>query len=1121
MKRYKISLSLALLIAMVQETRAEWLWQIGKDDGQYKEFATADQGPRHFGVDPMFLVGTSDASRDWPFVHPGPGDAWAGGRTHTFSIVFGLSDVQTSGKCTLSVALVDTHHSAPPRLTFILNGTKFEKQMPQGAGDASVNGHPELGKPYRFEISFPSDLLKRGANLIEIVNDKGSWVLYDWVGLQAPEGTRLQKLDGFTVATATAVRGLVERDGRDWQPVRMDFHHAGPEVTAQIRVGSESAQKVLASASDELEVLVPAVTSPQKIPVHVDASGQTFDDTVSLEPVRKMTIYVLPHSHNDVGYTDIQTNVEKKQMANLEKGIAIARKTAGYPPGARFVWNMEVLWGADLYLHRMSESKREEFVDAVKRGQVSLNGMYANELTGLCRPEELIQLFRYATQLSQQTGVKIDSAMLSDVPGMTWGASTAMAEAGIRYFSLAPNYFDRIGSIQMQWQDKPFWWVAPDGRQKVLVWMPWTGYAMSHIVHRLSDKWVSDFQDRMDKIDFPFDISYIRWAGRGDNAEPDPDICEFIKSWNTRFAWPKLVIASTSEAFAAFEKRYGDKLPSFKGDITPYWEDGAASSSLETAMNRNSADRLVQAEALFALRGRPAFPADAFDAAWKNVLLYSEHTWGAYCSVSDSENPLTKAQWKIKQAFALDANRQSRELIREAVAPPTVEVHAGMVDVFNTTSWPRTQLVTVTKELSNGTDRVTDSTGRPVPSQRLSDGDLAVLVTEVPPFAAIRLKMEKGTASDTNTPVKADKETLGNRVISCRIDPNTGGISELGMRGIEGNFSAEPLNSYVYLPGSNLSDLEGSGPAKVSVVDNGPLVATLRIDSDAAGCNHLTREVRLVAGTDHVDLTNIVDKKRVPPNPHPGRGGQAGEFAQRGSKESVSFAFAFNVEQGQVRLDVPFAVMRPEADQLPGACKNWLPVGRYMDVSNDAKGVTLATLDAPLVELGRLSTLLGSQSNPDVWRKEIEPTQKIYSWVMNNHWGTNYRAYQDGLVTFRYALRPHAAYDPAEASRFATALSQPLVVAPATGPAPPQTPFLRVEPPDVLVTTLKPADDSKGLIVRLFGASGHERTARLSWASPAPPKMWLSDTSEKAISPVGNEVTVPGSGLVTIRAQLP
>ena len=231
----------------------------------------------------------------------------------------------------------------------------------------------------------------------------------------------------------------------------------------------------------------------------------------------------------------------------------------------------------------------------------------------------------------------------------------------------------------------------------------------------------------------------------------------------------------------------------------------------------------------------------------------------------------------------------------------------------------------------------------------------------------------------------------------------------------------------------------------------------------------------------------------------------------------MQFAFPFAVAGGQMRMDVPLAVMRPEADQLPGSCKNWLPVGRWIDVSNAERGVTWVTLDAPLVEIGDITaTMLGSQTNPHIWREHIEPTQRFYSWVMNNHWGTNYRAYQQGVVEFRYALRPHLGYDPAAASRLAIGLSQPLLAsaASANGPAPS---LLRIEPADVLALECKPSVDGKAWIVRLFGASGENRRARLTCAGETAPRIWRSNLSEQPLAPAGQEVEVAAWDLVTLR----
>jgi alpha-mannosidase len=212
--------------------------------------------------------------------------------------------------------------------------------------------------------------------------------------------------------------------------------------------------------------------------------------------------------------------------------------------------------------------------------------------------------------------------------------------------------------------------------------------------------------------------------------------------------------------------------------------------------------------------------------------------------------------------------------------------------------------------------------------------------------------------------------------------------------------------------------------------------------------------------------------------------------------------------------------MQPEIDQLPGSCKNWLPVGRWIDVSNESFGVTWATLDAPLVEVGGITaTMLGSQKVPALWRQHIEPTQTFYSWVMNNHWGTNYLAYQSGPVTFRYALRAHESEDIAAASRFATGLSQPLLVSASVNHEFISTSMLKIEPASALLTEMKPSDDGKAWIVRLFAASDEDVSAHLTWSSKNIGQTFLSNLAEEPLRPVSGDVSIAGWDLVTLRVE--
>lgn len=219
-----------------------------------------------------------------------------------------------------------------------------------------------------------------------------------------------------------------------------------------------------------------------------------------------------------------------------------------------------------------------------------------------------------------------------------------------------------------------------------------------------------------------------------------------------------------------------------------------------------------------------------------------------------------------------------------------------------------------------------------------------------------------------------------------------------------------------------------------------------------------------------------------------------------------------------MRLNIPLAIMEPEKDQIPGSCKNWLEVGNWADVSNKDYGVTWVSLDAPLVEVGGITaTLLGGQSNPAVWRKHIEPTQKLYSWALNNHWETNYRAYQVGLITFRYALQPHGVYDAVASTKLSTGMVQPLIAVPASGTAE-GTSKLQLSSQRLVVLSLRPSLDGKAYMVTLYNPGGQAESTELHWAGKVGAAS-LSDTGEDRLAPVTGAITVAAQDVVTVRVE--
>jgi hypothetical protein len=291
-----------------------------------------------------------------------------------------------------------------------------------------------------------------------------------------------------------------------------------------------------------------------------------------------------------------------------------------------------------------------------------------------------------------------------------------------------------------------------------------------------------------------------------------------------------------------------------------------------------------------------------------------------------------------------------------------------------------------------------------------------------------------------------------------------------------------------------------SGPAKVAIKESGPLVVSLVAESDAPGCNRLAREIRLVDGVDRVDISDLLDKKAVR------------------SIEGVHLGFSFNVPDPVVHINSPGVIGEPEKDQLAGACKNWFSIERWVDISNGKMGVTWSSADAPLMEMGGLTANLPrSQPNPNAYLKTIKPASRIYSWVMNNHWHTNYRAEQDGPTWFHFAIQPHGAYDPVAATRFGLESTEPLIVAPATGPAP-AGPRVNIEPATVIATAFKPSDDGQALIVRLFNPTDAPQTAHLKWSRPVR-HAWMSSAREEQGEPAPDAIPVAKFGTATLRVE--
>jgi len=273
---------LALLVAAcVCQTGAadelKLLWQIGKSDNSTAEFALAPGEYGSYTDDGLFLVGISGPKHDWPYVHPGPDDTWAGGRSHTFTILFALKQ-KLSAEARLAIDLVDTHGDSPPALQINVNGRKFAHQVPKGTGDESIMGKPAAGREHKFSIAIPAAALKAGVNEIKITNPVGSWVLYDWVGFEAPASVKAGALEGTFLRSVRVEPWITRKDGKAGQRVAVAIMHFGG--AAELTVHADEAEPVkwqVKPGQSTIDLHLPPVETEVPLTVEIKRADKTVD----------------------------------------------------------------------------------------------------------------------------------------------------------------------------------------------------------------------------------------------------------------------------------------------------------------------------------------------------------------------------------------------------------------------------------------------------------------------------------------------------------------------------------------------------------------------------------------------------------------------------------------------------------------------------------------------------------------------------------------------------------------------------------------------------------------------------------------------------------------------------
>jgi alpha-mannosidase len=754
------------------------LWETGRSDNDNSEFMFAPNQFHLYRNPGIHVVGVTDPAQSWPYILPGPLDLWAGPGPHTFEIFFSMKRVNPHEDCRLVIDILDAHSFKPSKIRVIVNNAVFEHQFEPGNNDWLMSATDNSGREQVASFTIPGSALKVGENKIGVTATDGAWILWDAIRMEAPPDFKITGPEKSTFIRSVYAPPVImkNQDGLS-RPLILDVVHIGAEKEVVVKAGTAVTTAVkLAPGQQSIEVSFPENKQTEDLRIELISDGQVIaSSSKRVEPVRNWEVHLIHQTHLDIGFTHTQEEVLEMQIGYLYEALDLIEKTRDYPEEARFKWHAEGMWAVDEFMRTAPEERKQQYIKALHDQSIHLDAFYVHLLTGLATGEELFELMQPAKEFERKYDVPVITAIGSDVPGYSWGLVTAMAGQGIKFLNTAPNNNHRLGYLYHH-ADQPFFWLSPCGQHKVLTWMASHAYIYFWEQDARLEK-VPRFLEYLEGRDFPYDIAMLRYEVGGDNGYPDARLPDRVKAWNEKYAWPKIIISTNSRLYHSFIERYEDEIPVMSGDLTPYWEDGAVSTSADLAISRRAGERILQAHVLQSMLEPGTGYVEKFNRAWNNILMYDEHTWGAWSSISDPFGEFTVQQEEYKQQFALSARDQTIRLMKN-ITVKYAEPGSGIFDVYNTASWARSDLVYLPDGQPEGRDGITGEQGEPVPSQRLANDELVFWADGVPPLGARRYRLSDDVAELQN-PFEVNESGISNGRVRVKIDRKSGSVSSI------------------------------------------------------------------------------------------------------------------------------------------------------------------------------------------------------------------------------------------------------------------------------------------------------------------------------------------------------
>ncbi|MFY9805266.1 MAG: alpha-mannosidase [Candidatus Acidiferrales bacterium] len=738
-------------------------------------------------------------------------------------------------------------------------------------------------------------------------------------------------------------------------------------------------------------------------------------------------------------------------------------------------------WIAEKY-----PSVYREILDRVKQGRWELvGGMWVEPDLNMPDGESLVrQLLLGKRYFKEKFGVDVRIGWNPDSFGYNWQLPQIYKKSGIDYFLTQKMAWNDTNQLPM----KLFWWQSPDG-SRVLTYFP------------------HDYANEIDPVRIAADVTTSRERnpgvtemmhlfGVGDHGGgPTRAMLDSGGQWTEpQMVFPKTFFGVAQGFFSDVESKLDtDHSPvwNYKSIVTanknlppgadgkislPIWNDelyfeyhrGVFTTQANHKRNmRESEEEMLNAEKYSSLAwlSGAEYPATQLTDAWKKVLFNQFHDLAAGSGIGviyqDAQKDYDMVRWSAGEATSNALTTLSREV-------NTTSATAGGVPVlvFNPLAWERTDLVTADVQMPEAEKNgiaVLDGQGEPLLFQVLSSDSgrhayhLLIEAPAVPSLGYEVLHVIPGQDHATSD-LRANGLTLENSLLRVTVDPKTGCITSLydeksQFESIAAGGCGNELVAFKDTPKDydawNIdADFEKQFTRldeadSVQLIEHGPLRASIRVTRKWQQ-SQFVQDITLYAGLDRVDVVNDIDWHET--------------------HVLLKAAFPLAASSGNATYEIPYgSIERPTTrNNTWEAAKFEVPALRWADLGDANHGFSLINeskygYDAKGNVL-RIS-LLRSPTWPD---PDADRGHHHFSYSLYPHAGDWKRA-----LTVRHGYEFNYKLQAMQVQTHAGKWRQ-------------RQSLVTIEPENVVLTALKKAEDSDGLIFRFYEWAGKNSEARIS-----------------------------------------